>query len=210
MKPLLILDCDEVILEFAAPFARWLREARDIELRFDSFALVGNMRHLADGRPVDMQDFPPLLDGFFEHGQHLQAPAEDAIRVLTDLSHDMDLVVLTNIPAAYRDIRLSMLKGLGLDVPVFANDGPKGRMVAELASDRRAVFVDDLPPHHSSAAKHAPAVGRLHMVADATLRALIPAAPDAHVRIDRWAEAEHWVRNYLAEAGGKEAKGPVG
>lgn len=197
MRPLLILDCDEVILEFAGPFARWLREDRDIELRFDSFALVGNMRHLSDGRAVEMQDFPALLDGFFQHGQHLQAPAEDAIPVLTDLSRDMDLVVLTNIPAAWRDIRLSMLKGLGLDVPVHANDGPKGRMVKELAGDRRAVFVDDLPPHHSSAAKHAPEVGRLHMVADATLRGLIPAAPDAHVRIDRWAEAQTWIRDYL-------------
>jgi hypothetical protein len=207
MRPLLILDCDEVILEFAGPFARWLREARNIELRFDSFALVGNMRHLSDGRPVDMQDFPPLLDGFFEHGQHLQTPAEQAIETLTDLKRDMDLVVLTNIPAAYRDIRLSMLKGLGLDVPVHANDGPKGRMVAELAGDRRAVFVDDLPPHHSSAAKHAPNVGRLHMVADATLRGLIPAAPDAHVRIDRWAEAQHWIRDYLAGSGVDQMEG---
>ena len=52
MKPLLILDCDEVILEFAGPFARWLHDARGVELRFDSFALAGNMRHLADGRLV--------------------------------------------------------------------------------------------------------------------------------------------------------------
>lgn len=193
----MILDCDEVILEFARPFARWLHDARAIELRFDSFALAGNMRHLADGRAVDVQDFPLLLDGFFANGQHLQAPVEDAIPVLNDLSRDMDLVVLTNIPAAYREIRVSMLKGLGLDVPVHANDGPKGRMVKELAGGRRAVFVDDLPPHHGSAAKHAPDVGRLHMVADATLRRLIPAAPDAHVRIDNWADARSWIRDYL-------------
>jgi hypothetical protein len=197
MKPLLILDCDEVILEFAGPFARWLRDARDVELRFDSFALAGNMRHLADGRLVDMAEFPALLDGFFAEGQHLQAPAEDAVGALTRLSGHMDLVVLTNIPAAWRDIRLQHLKALGLDVPVHANDGPKGRMVKELAGDRRAVFVDDLPPHHDSAAKHAPDVGRLHMVADATLRPLIPAAPAAHARIDRWAEAEPWIMNWM-------------
>jgi hypothetical protein len=197
VKPLLILDCDEVILEFAGPFAAWLRAARDVELRFDSFALVGNMRHLDDSRPVDPADFPALLDGFFQHGQHLQAPAEGAIAALTALSAEMDLVVLTNIPHAWRDIRLAHLKALGLDVPVHANDGPKGRMVQALAGDRPAVFVDDLPPHHSSAAKHAPAVGRLHMVADATLRGLIPAAPDAHARIDRWDEAQLWIRGFL-------------
>ena len=200
MKPILILDCDEVILEFAGPFAQWLREARDVELKFDSFALIGNMRHLSDGRPVDPADFPALLDGFFEHGQRLQQPAEGAVEVLTALSKDFDLIVLTNIPAAWRDIRLEVLRERGLDVPVHANDGPKGRMVKELAGDRRAVFVDDLPPHHSSALKHAPEVGRLHMVADATLRGLIPAAPDAHVRIDRWDEAEGWIRDYLERA----------
>jgi hypothetical protein len=200
MRPRLILDCDEVILEFAGPFAQWLREARDVELKFDSFALVGNMRHLSDGRAVDMSEFPALLDGFFEHGQRLQKPAEGAVEVLTSLSHDFDLIVLTNIPAAWRDIRLEVLREHGLDVPVHANDGPKGRMVKQLAGDRRAVFVDDLPPHHSSALKHAPDVGRLHMVADATLQGLIPAAPDAHVRIDRWSEAEGWIREYLERA----------
>lgn len=197
MKPLLILDCDEVILEFASPFRRWLRDAHDIELRFDSFALSGNMRHLADGRLVDMADFPPLLDGFFAQGQHLQLPTEDVLETLAELRRDMDVVVLTNIPTAYRDMRLAMLHGLGLDVPVHANDGPKGRMVRELAAGRRAVFVDDLPPHHQSAASHAPEVGRLHMVADPELRALIPPAPDAHVRIDRWAEARHWISDYM-------------
>ncbi|MBS3960784.1 MAG: HAD family hydrolase [Sandarakinorhabdus sp.] len=197
MKPLLILDCDEVILLFAGPFARWLREARDIDLRFDSFALAGNLRHIGSGELVAAAGVPALLDGFFEHGQHLQAPAAGAIEALSALSRDADLVVLTNIPAAWRDIRLDILKDHGLDVPVLANDGPKGRMVKELARDRRAVFVDDLPPHHASAAKHAPAVGRLHMVADAALRPLIGAAPDAHARIDCWDEAQHWIRNRL-------------
>lgn len=197
MRPRLILDCDEVILEFAGPFSQWLRDAREVELKFDSFALIGNMRHLSDGRAVDPAEFPALLDGFFEHGQHLQQPAEGAVEVLTSLARDVDLIVLTNIPAAWRDIRLEVLRGHGLDVPVHANDGPKGRMVKELAGDRPAVFVDDLPPHHSSALKHAPNVGRLHMVADATLQGLIPAAPDAHVRIDRWDDAEGWIRGFL-------------
>jgi hypothetical protein len=197
MRPLLILDCDEVILEFASPFARWLADRHDIELRFDSFALVGNMRHRADGRPVDMADFPALLDSFFAEGQPLQAPAPGAVEALNALARAMDLVVLTNIPAAYRDIRLEVLRAHGLDVPVHANDGPKGRMVAALAAGRPAVFVDDLPPHHASASKHAPDVGRLHMIADRQLRGLIPAAPDAHVRIDDWADATPWIETWM-------------
>ncbi len=199
MKPILILDCDEVILEFARPFAQWLHDARNVSLRFDSFALMGNMRHISSGELVQPEDFPALIDGFFAEGQRLQQPAADAVAALTRLRGSMDLVVLTNIPENWRDIRVQHLRDLGLDLPVHANDGPKGRMVRDLAAGRTAVFVDDLPPHHSSALKHAPHVGRLHMVADATLRGLIPAAPDAHARIDTWAQAAPWIEQWMEQ-----------
>jgi hypothetical protein len=101
------------------------------------------------------------------------------------------------VPAAYRDIRADVLAGHGIGCPVTANDGPKGPVLKALTEGRRALFVDDLPPQLASAAKHAPDVWRLHMVADATLRALIPAAPDAHARIDRWAEAVPFIRERL-------------
>ncbi len=200
MRPLLILDCDEVILEFARPFADWLREERQILLRFESFALPGNMRRL-DGRPVDASEVPGLLDDFFAHGQHLQRPVDGVVEALGRLGAVADLVVLTNVPDAARARRADVLRGFGLDLEVIANARVKGRAVARLAERRpAAVFVDDLPPHHASAAEHAPAVGRLHMVADATLRGLIPAAPHAHARIDGWADAEAWIANWMRGA----------
>ncbi len=196
-RPLLILDCDEVILRFAAPFRQWLAAHRGVELRLDSFALVGNMRHIADGRPVDPADFPALIDGFFAEGQHLQTPAEGAVEMLGRLAETMDIVCLSNVPEAFAGIRAEVLRGHGLPIPVHANQGPKGQMVRGLAEGRRAVFVDDLPPHHASVARHAGHVGRLHMVADELLRPLIPAAPDAHARIDSWAEAAEWIGNWM-------------
>ena len=198
MKPRLILDCDEVILAFAQPFARWLAATHAIELRFDSFALVGNMRHEADGRPVEPARFPALLDDFFARGQGWQAPLDGVVAALGRLAGFADLVVLTNIPEVHRDRRIAILRDHGLPLEVIANDGPKGRVVAHLAEGRpAAVFVDDLPPHHESAARHAPDVGRLHMVGDRTLRGLIPAAPHAHARIDDWGPAEDWIRRWL-------------
>jgi len=197
MRPVLILDCDEVILAFAEPFQRWLREARHVQLVFNSFALIGNMHHLQSGEPVQAMEFPALLDGFFAEGQGLQQPVPGVVAALSALRRDMDIVVLTNIPAAYREIRVDALQAFGLDFPVHANDGSKGAMVRNLAKGMAAVFVDDLPPHHDSAAKHAPHVGRLHMVADATLAGLIPAAPAAHARIDDWAQAEPWIRAWV-------------
>jgi hypothetical protein len=198
-RPLLILDCDEVILAFAQPFAAWLRDARGIALTFGSFALAGNMRRL-DGGVVDADELPGLLDGFFAEGQHLQTPAEGVVDALGRLSDAMDMVVLTNVPDAACARRVEVLRGFGLDLEVVANARGKGRAVARLAHGRpAAVFVDDLPPHHASAAEHAPAVGRLHMVADPALRGLIPAAPHAHARIDRWAEAERWIADWMED-----------
>lgn len=199
MRPLLILDCDEVILTFAAPFRQWLADAHAMELKFDSFALSGNIRR-ADGSLVEHEAFPALLDGFFANGQPLQAPVEGVADAIAALSAAMDIAVLTNIPEAYRPIRAEILRGHGLDLAVHANAGPKGRVVAALAGERPAVFVDDLPPHHESVAKHAPGVGRLHMVADPELRALIPVAPHAHARIDRWEDARAWIETWLETA----------
>ncbi|MFQ3594634.1 MAG: HAD family hydrolase [Sphingomonadaceae bacterium] len=197
MRPLLILDCDEVILRFAEPFRLWLADVHALELRFDSFALVGNIRHKADGRPLEPQAFPALLDGFFAHGQHLQTPADGAVEAIAALSREMDVAVLTNIPEAHREIREEVLRSFGLELPVHVNDGGKGRVVKALAGDRPAVFVDDLPPHHGSVAQHAGHVGRLHMIADPVLRGLIPAAPHAHARIDAWEDAQEWIRNWM-------------
>ena len=197
MKPRLILDCDGVILEFIAPFQRWLETDRGIRMQLTGPTIANSMTRVDDGEAVDDALFPALLDGFFEHGQFTQPPTADARAALASLGRDMEIVVLTNIPAQWRDVRMESLARHGFDFPVFANDGPKGRRVQELADGRPAVFVDDLPPHHKSAARHAPEVGRLHMVGDPSLGALVQPAEDAHARIDGWREAETWIRNRL-------------
>ena len=196
MKPVLILDCDEVILHFVLPFADWLRDRHDIELRFESFSLLDNMRH-GTGEQVTKQQFYALLDRFFVEGPDLQPPVEQALETLERLSATLDLVVLTNIPARFLAIRKARLMALGLCCPVHSNEGPKGRMVRQLAHGRLAVFVDDLPSHLESAARLAPEVGRLHMVAEPAFRALVPEAPEAHARVGGWAEAGRWIEAYF-------------
>jgi len=58
-------------------------------------------------------------------------------------------------------------------------------------------FVDDLPVHHASVAKHAPDVWRLHMVAEPRLAPAVPPAPHAHARIDDWPTASDWLIDRL-------------
>jgi hypothetical protein len=72
-----------------------------------------------------------------------------------------------------------------------------------------AVFVDDLPVHHESVAKHAPEVHRLHMVSEPLLAAAIPPAPYAHARIDDWRDARAWIAERFAAAQPATEKEPA-
>ena len=53
MKPLLICDCDEVLLHMIVPFGQWLEETQPV-----SFKLIGNdfskaIRDKQSGEPVE-------------------------------------------------------------------------------------------------------------------------------------------------------------
>ena len=187
-RPLIISDCDGVLLEFVAPFVAYLDSVHDLTLKLDTFALTGNVRH-RDGRVVASADFPPLLDGFFSTHMPRQAPVAGAAEALASLAAHCDIVVLTNIADHHALRRTHELARLGMPYRVIGNQGPKGgaikALLAEFAPDI-AVFIDDLPPNHSSAKAHAPDLHCIHLVAEAPLRSLIPAAPDADIRIDDW------------------------
>ena len=199
-RPLLILDCDGVLMHFLEPFTRWLRERHELELRMASFALSGNVLR-ADGTPVEDKLFRPLLDGFFDEAQETQTLLPGVADALEALGETAELVVLTNIEPRHRAVREVVLAREGLDLRVMPNgEGvPKGRAVAELAAGRPAVFVDDLPPHHTSVLRHAPHVGRVHLVGEEAVRAVMPAAADAHVRFDDWATAKGWIADWFAK-----------
>ncbi len=199
-RPLLICDCDEVLLHFALPFADYLAAEHDLELRFESFALAGNIRRRSTGEKVEGLHLGSLLDGFFDTHMETQYPAAGAPEALAELAGMADILVLTNVRDMVRTRRGKELRRHGMPYPVHCNEGPKGPALAKLIEGRTGpvVFVDDLPPHHGSVKAHAPHVHCLHMVADPALRALIPAAPDADARIDDWSAALPHIRGVLA------------
>ena len=192
MKPLLICDCDEVLMHFAEPFAEHVDEAHAMTLEFGSFALSGNIREKDSGNPVADDRIPELLGSFFTTGLHRQRPTPGAAQALEQLASVYDVIVLTNIEECHAARRVEQLVAAGMDYEVYCNRGPKGPALARLLEEHgadQAVFVDDLPPHHASVKREAPHVYCLHMVADMRLRGLIPAARQADARIDDWAEA---------------------
>jgi ribonucleotide monophosphatase NagD (HAD superfamily) len=190
-RPLIISDCDGVLLEFARPFTAYLDTVHSLTLKLDSFALAGNIRDRA-GALVEAKDFPALLDGFFTTHMPHQLPVPGAVDALATLARSADIVILTNIADHHAEVRTRELAARGMAYRVIGNRGPKGGPIKALLEEfqpSQAVFIDDLPPHHSSAAELTPHVHRLHMVAEHELRSLIPEAKDAHARIDDWADA---------------------
>ncbi len=187
-RPLIVSDCDGVLLHFIAPFIEYLRAAHGLTLTMDSFALTGNVKR-ADGSAVAPQEFPPLLDGFFADWMHNQQPIAHAVDSLGQLAKHCDVVVLTNIADAHAQRRTAELARLGMPYRVIGNKGGKGEPLKKLLDEfqpSKAIFIDDLPPNHTSVAAHTPHVHRLHMVAETEVRHLIPQAPDAHARHDDW------------------------
>lgn len=198
-RPLLITDCDEVLLRFLPHFAEWVDEATDLSFSLEAPGFVDALRH-KDGRVVKEERAWALLDLFFETEMHRQHVVPGAVEALRAIEGAADIVILTNIGDAWQANRVAQLEAFDIRHRVLTNQGGKGRPVSELVAELKpsvAVFVDDLAVHHESVAKHAPDVWRLHMIAEPRLAAATPPAAHAHARIDDWAEALPWIQEKL-------------
>jgi nitrate reductase gamma subunit len=124
-----------------------------------------------------------------------------ASEALAALGEVADIVVLTNLGHHFNEARATQLLGHGIAHRVVTNQGGKGDPVAQLVAEFApsvTVFVDDLAHHHSSVAKHAPNVFRLHMIAEPMVAAISPPAAAAHARIDDWVAAVPWIQARFA------------
>jgi hypothetical protein len=195
-RPLLITDCDEVLLHMVVPFAEWLDEAHHIHFDVDSGDFVNALRHKATGLALGHEEIWPLLRGFFATEMHRQYPIDGALEAIHDIAKVADVIVLTNLNDEEREGRIQQLRDVGVEFPVFTNQGGKGPLLTRLVADYQptvTVFVDDLGHNHSSVAEHSPDVWRLHMVGEPRLQPRIKPHHDAHARIDDWASARQWI-----------------
>ena len=200
-RPLIITDCDEVLLHMVVPFREWLDEHHDVHFDMRERGFAEALRHKDSGIPLERELVWQLLVGFFDTEMHRQKPISGAVSAMERLSRIADIVVLTNIGERHHQQRVKQLAAHGLHFPVHWNHGPKGEPLAAIVAERRpsaALFIDDLAEHHQSVARHAPGVWRLHMVGEPEIAAEIDPAPDAHARIDNWATAGAWIMARLA------------
>ncbi|MEO6582387.1 MAG: HAD family hydrolase [Sphingomicrobium sp.] len=195
-RPLLVTDCDEVLLHMVAHFADWLDEAHGVHFDLESGQFADALTVVGTGETVPADQVWPLLEGFFRGEMHRQTLVPGSLEALRTIADAADIVILTNLGDEAHSWRVEQLAGHGIRHEVVCNQGGKGRplrAISERYGATTTVFVDDLPVHHASVAKHAPQVWRLHMIAEPRLASAVPPAPDAHARIDEWPAACQWI-----------------
>ena len=196
MRPLLISDCDEVLLHMVKHFGVWLDERHDIDFTMQHGDFANAMTRRDGGPPPTRADMWAMLGEFFPAEMHRQTLVPHAVEALARLGEVADIVILTTLQDECRQPRIEQLAKFGIAHRVECNQGGKGTPVSRLVEEYGnpvTVFVDDLAVHHESVAKHAPGVHRLHMISEPTLAVNVPKAPDAHARIDDWREAADWI-----------------
>jgi hypothetical protein len=199
-RPLLISDCDEVLLHMVVPFRDWLEEVHHIHFDLVHGDWGEALRHKHDGTVVERGLVWELLNGFFDTEMHRQQPIDGAVEAILRLSEIADVVILTNLMDHRNAHRAEQLRAVGIDAPVYTNQGGKGealgRILDEYCPDV-AVFVDDLGHQHDSVGALYPEVWRLHFVGEPLLWDRVNPSKAAHARLDRWSEAEEWIRERL-------------
>ena len=200
-RPLIITDCDEVLLHMVVPFRDWLDEVHDVHFDFSNHSFVDALRRKACGTVLAVGEGWTMWRSFFATEMRPQTRIDGALETLARLSDSADIVVLTNIGEAEHEGRIAQLRALGVEHPVHWNQGGKGapaRRIIDEYAPSAVLFVDDLAQHHASVAEHAPEAWRLHMVGEPQMAPHIPSAEAAHARIDSWEAAEGWIRDRLA------------
>ena len=145
-RPLLITDCDEVLLHMVAHFEAWLSEAHAIDFAFESGSFGGAMTEQASGSVVPEERVWPLLDLFFRGEMHRQTIVPGAVEALGRIGEIADIVILTNLGDEAHPWRVDQLARHGIAHEVVTNRGGKGvpaRAIIARYGATRAAFVDD-------------------------------------------------------------------
>jgi FMN phosphatase YigB (HAD superfamily) len=207
-KPLIISDCDEVLLHMVVPFAQWLDETQGVTFSMQGNDFAKAVRRKDSGELLDGPEIWRLLQGFFDGEMHRQTAISGAVHAMNTLAQQADVVILTNLTDRHNAARREQLASHGIHARVFTNQGPKGPALQAILAEYQpshAVFIDDLPQHHGSVMEVAPQIDRLHLCGEPTLAPHIACAfqaGHAHARIDTWDHALPWLLERInGEAG---------
>lgn len=190
-RPLLAVDCDEVMVHFAAHLAAYL-DGRGYEMTLTQYRLEGAIRRRGAPDPVPFDGAIRLIGDFFDEEVTRQDAIEGAVAALARLARLAQIVVLTNVPGAARRGRVENLAALSMGYPLIQNDGGKGAAFAWMAArtGTPAVFIDDSPNQIASVKSAWPAAEVLHFRGSPFIAGVLPDCPQADGVVDDWTAAE--------------------
>lgn len=186
-RPLLVLDVDEVLVEFIRPFVRFL-DGRGVELKLETFRLYGSAKDRRTGELLEDDGVDDLLEAFFEVQADWQTAAEGAADAVAALAERTEVVMLTAMPHRHRATRRAHLDRLGFPYPLLTTEAAKGPAIRQLrgATVRPVAFVDDIPHNLSSVRAAVTDAHLFHLMATPSLRRLLPPLAEGIVAVDDW------------------------
>lgn len=189
-RPLLVLDVDDVLLEFLRVFPNFL-EQQGFELKLRTFKLTGNIIDKVTRQEADARQVTAMIDDFFGAQAEWQPLAEGAAEALASFGDAVEIVLLTAMPHRHRDTRRAHLDALGLNYPLLTTEAPKGPAVRRLRGSkaRPVAFVDDIPHNLVSVLRAVPDAHVFHMMADPEVRALLDPLEDGMHHVTTWQDA---------------------
>ncbi|MEO1291656.1 MAG: hypothetical protein AAFV62_02295 [Pseudomonadota bacterium] len=188
-RPVFAVDVDEVVVDFANHLGEFVAD-RGLEMSLTEYKIDGAITRIADGQPLNRAEVGAEIDAFFRAEAENQRAVPGAVEALQAIAEHHQVVFVTNVPFHARDARISNLLGHGLDFPLIANSGGKGWVLRYLwdHSSGPMAYVDDAHLQLLSCEKRAPAVSRIHYVADQRLRQLSGRSEAATHRSECWTE----------------------
>src|SRR3546814_3149569 len=73
-RPLVITDCDEVLMHMVVPFAEWVDAEHGVIFRIEDASFANALKRKECGTPLEAAEVWPLLDGFFRKEMVRQYP----------------------------------------------------------------------------------------------------------------------------------------
>ncbi len=189
-RPLLVVDVDDVLMEFVRPFTRYL-DSHGLELGLSTFRLHGNIADKTTKAAIEDGRTSELIDDFFRAQDQWQEAVADAADAMAALAGNAEIVMLTAMPHRHRAVRRRHLDKMGFPYPLLTTEMPKGPAIRRLRGDtgRPVAFVDDIP-HNLVSVRAAVADAHLfHLMAMPSLRALLPPLPDDMIVVEDWSDA---------------------
>lgn len=189
-RPLLVLDVDEVVLEFVRPFLGFL-ETQGLEHKLTSFRLHGNILDRESGLAIEDERVTQLIDDFFAAQHDWQTVADGAAEVIADIAEGAEIVMLTAMPHRHRATRRALLDRSGLTYPLLTTEAPKGPAIRQLRGvlPRPVAFVDDIPRNLISVRESVADAHLFNLTTYPGLRPLLPPVPEGIPIVEDWRSA---------------------